>query len=63
MKFEVINIEFVVDDEDKMSAYDADLLACETIGKVYEVQDEDDLVKEIEFATRWNVKSIEYTLS
>lgn len=63
MKFQVTNIEFDVDDEDEMSAYDADRLVCETIGQVWDAEDEDDLVKEIEFATRWNVKSIEYTLS
>lgn len=63
MKFQVTAIEFDVDNEDDMTAYDADLLACETIGQVWDAEDEDNLVEEIEFATRWNVKSIEYTLS
>lgn len=63
MKFQVTNIEFDVDDEDEMIAYDADLLACETIGQVWDAEDEDDLVEEITCATGWNVKYIEYILS
>ena len=60
MKFQVTAIEFDVNDEDEMTAYDADRLACETIGQVWEADDEEDLVEEIECTTRWNVKTIDY---
>ena len=60
MLFQVTDIEFDFDDEDEMIAYDADRLVCETIGQIWEADDEDDLVEEITCATGWCIKSIDY---
>jgi adenine specific DNA methylase Mod len=60
MLFQVTEIEFDFDDEDEMDAYDKDRLASETIGQIWEADDEDDLVDEITCATGWCIKSIDY---
>ena len=60
MQFQVTEIEFDFDSEDEMIAYDADRLVCETIGQIWEADDEDDLVEEITCATGWCIKSIDY---
>ena len=60
MKFQVTEIEFDFDDEDEMDAYDKDRLASQTIGQIWDADDEDDLVEEITCATGWCIKSIDY---
>ena len=60
MLFQVTEIEFDFDEEDEMDAYDKDRLASETIGQIWEAEDEDDLVEEITCATGWCIKSIDY---
>jgi hypothetical protein len=60
MLFQVTDIQFDYDEEDEMDAYDKDRLVCETIGQVWEADDEDDLVEEITCATGWCVKTIDY---
>ena len=60
MKFQITGIEFDFDDEDEMDAYDKDRLASQTIGQIWDVDDEDDLVEEITSATGWCIKFIDY---
>ena len=60
MLFQVTEIEFDFDEEDKMDAYDKDRLASETIGQIWEADDEDDLIEEITCATGWCIRSIDY---
>ena len=60
MQFQILYVEFDFDEEDEMDAYDKDRLASETIGQIWEADDEDDLVEEITCATGWCIKSIDY---
>ena len=60
MKFQITEIEFDFDDEDEMDAYDKDRLASETIGQIWDADDEDDLVEEITCATGWCIKSLDF---
>ena len=60
MLFQVTEIEFDFDEEDEMDAYDKDRLASETIGQIWEADDEDDLIEEITCATGWCIRSIDY---
>jgi len=60
MLFQVTEIEFDYDEEDEMDAYDKDRLASETIGQIWEADDEDDLIEEITCATGWCIRSIDY---
>lgn len=61
MKFQVTEIEFDFDDDFPESFEDEkyDIIA-ETIGQIWEADDEDDLVEEITCATGWCIKSIDY---
>ena len=43
-----------------MDAYDKDRLASQTIGQIWEADDEDDLVEEITCATGWCIKSLDF---
>jgi len=58
MQFQVTSIEFDFDDdlhdEEKNDILD------DTIGHIWEADDEDDLVEEITCATGWCIKSIDY---
>ena len=60
MLFQVTEIEFDFDEEDEMDAYDKDRLESETIGQIWEADDEDDLIEEITCATGWCIRSIDY---
>lgn len=60
MQFQVTYIEFDFDGEDEMDAYDKDLITSETIGQIWEADDEEDLVEEITAATGWCIRSIDY---
>jgi hypothetical protein len=60
MKFQITGIEFDFDDEDEMDAYDKDRLASQTIGQIWDADDEDDLVEEITCATGWCIKSLDF---
>ena len=62
MQFQILYVEFDFDEEDEMDAYDKDRLASETIGQIWEADDEDDLVEEITCATGWCIKSIDYRI-
>ena len=65
MKFKVTFIQFDFDEYD--DAYPGELddsykqqIIDDTIGQIWEVDDEEDLVEEITCATGWCIKSIDY---
>ena len=60
MQFQVTYIEFDFDNEDEMDAYEKDSITSETIGSLWEADDEDDLIEEITSATGWCIKTIDY---
>ena len=64
MKFQVTEIEFDFDD-DYDEGWEGDpvpqqQIIDETIGQIWEADDEDDLVEEITCATGWCIKSLDY---
>ena len=59
MLFQVTNIEFDFDDEDLKDAEMNDIIG-DTVGHIWEADDEDDLVEEITCAMGWCIKSIDY---
>ena len=64
MQFQVTNIEFDFDDATpgfEQEAFEEEQeLVQQTIGQIWEADDEDDLVEEITCATGWCIKSIDY---
>jgi hypothetical protein len=67
MKFQITEIEFYFNDYD--DAYPGELddnykqkITNETIGQIFEADDEDDLVGEITCATGWCIKSLDYRI-
>ena len=67
MQFQVTNIEFDFDEYD--DAYPDELddtykqqVTNDTIGQIWEADDEDDLIEEITCATCWCIKSIDYRI-
>jgi len=58
MQFQVLDIEFDFDYDIRTDEYNR--LMDETIGQIWEADDEDDLVEEITCATGWCIKSIDY---
>jgi len=58
MQFQVTDIEFDFDYDIHTDEYNR--LMNETIGQIWEADDEDDLVEEITCATGWCIKSIDY---
>ena len=60
MQLQVTEIEFDFDNEDPKTVEYARFMHTETIGQIWEVEDEEDLVEEITCATGWCIKSINY---
>ena len=63
MQFQITEIEFdfdVDEDEFPISEEYAQSVIDDTIGQIWEADDEDDLVEEITAATGWCIKSIDY---
>jgi hypothetical protein len=65
MKFQVTEIEFDFDDD--YDAYPGEFddnykqrITNETIGQIWDADDEDDLVEEITCATGWCIKSLDF---
>lgn len=58
MLFQVTEIEFDFDYDIHTDEYNR--LMNETIGQIWEADDEDDLVEEITCATGWCIKSLDY---
>jgi hypothetical protein len=63
MQFQVTAIEFDFDDTDNFPEHQFSNITDETIGMVWEADDEDDLVEEITAATGFCIKSINYRLA
>ena len=62
MQFQVTEIEFDFDDSasyDKEPEYFQTIID-DTLGTIWEADDEDDLVEEITCATGWCIKSLDY---
>ena len=62
MQFQVTDIEFDFDDSasyDKEQDYFQTIID-DTLGTIWEADDEEDLVEEITCATGWCIKSIDY---
>lgn len=59
MIFQVTQIEFDFDDEDLTDAERDDIIG-DTVGHIWEADDEDDLVEEITCATGWCIKSLDF---
>ena len=63
MQFQVTEIEFdftTDDGEYELQPSKQEAIIDETIGQIWEADDEDDLVEEITSATGWCIKSIDY---
>lgn len=59
MQFLITKIEFDFDDEELTVYEKADIIG-DTIGQIWEADDEDDLTEEVTCAYGWCVKSIDY---
>ena len=65
MQFQVTEIEFDFTDdldEEALDVESQDEIYDETIGQIWEADDEDDLLEEITCATGWCIKSIDYRI-
>ncbi len=61
MKFQVTDIEFDFEsDDEELDAFNRGIITDETIGQIWDADDEEDLVEEITCATGWCIKSIDY---
>jgi len=60
MQFQVTAIEFDFNDGGEFPEHQFSNITDETIGMIWEADDEDDLVEEITCATGWCIKSIDY---
>jgi hypothetical protein len=60
MQFQVTDIEFDFDSDDDFPEHGFSNITDETIGMIWEADDEDDLIEEITAATGWCIKSIAY---
>lgn len=64
MKFQVTEIEFDFTDDSgedlELSVQEELEITDETIGQIWDADDENDLVEEITCATGWCIKSIDY---
>jgi len=59
MQFQVIDIEFDFDGEDLHPEEMQDIID-DTVGQIWEADDEEDLVEEITTAIGWCIKSLDY---
>jgi hypothetical protein len=63
MQFQVTEIEFDFDDAvDEFPEHQFSNITDETIGMIWEADDEEDLIEEITCATGWCIKSIDYRI-
>jgi hypothetical protein len=61
MKFQVTDIEFDFEsDDEELDAFNRGIITDETIGQIWDADDEEDLIEEITCATGWCIKSIDY---
>lgn len=59
MQFRVLSIDFDFEMDDLHPEEKKDIIS-ETVGQIWEADDEDDLVEEITCATGWCIKSIDF---
>lgn len=59
MQFRVLSIDFDFEMDDLHPEEKKDIIG-DTVGQIWEADDEDDLVEEITCATGWCIKSIDY---
>lgn len=62
MQFQVTDIEFDFDSDDDFPEHQFSNITDETIGMIWEADDEEDLIEEITCATGWCIKSIDYRI-
>ena len=62
MQFQVTAIEFDFDEDDDFPEHQFSNITDETIGMIWEADDEEDLIEEITCATGWCIKSIDYRI-
>ena len=63
MQFQVTEIEFDFEsDDEELDAFNRGIITDETIGQIWEADDEEDLIEEITCATGWCIKSIDYRI-
>jgi hypothetical protein len=63
MQFQVTEIEFDFDsDDDDFPEHEFSNITDETVGMIWEADDEDDLIEEITCATGFCIKSIDYRI-
>ena len=61
MMFQVTEIFFDFDDsDDEITLEEYNEIVAETIGHIWEADDEEDLIEEITAASGWCIKSIDY---
>ena len=60
MLYQITEIEFNIDTEDELSMFNQGITVDETIGQIWEANDEDDLIDEITCATGYDIKFIDY---
>ena len=66
MQFQITSIDFDFEDDwenlppNQLTKEEQSEIVEETIGQIWEADDEDDLVEEITAATGWCIKSIDY---
>lgn len=59
MLYQITEIEFDFDDDD-LTSYERDDIIGDTVGHIWEADDDEDLIEEITAAYGWCVKSIDY---
>lgn len=59
MLYQITSVEFDFDSEDLHPEEKTDIIG-DTVGQIWEADDEDDLIEEITCATGWCVKSLDY---
>ena len=60
MQFQVTQIEFDFTDDGEWTQHHFDNVVADTLGTIWEADNEDDLIEEITCATGWAVKSLDY---
>ena len=64
MLFQVTSIEFdfETDDDVELTIHEKNDIIGDTVGHIWEADDEDDLIEEITCAMGWCIKSIDYRI-
>ena len=60
MQFQITEIEFDFGEDDHLHPGEKADIVNDTVGQIWEADDEDDLIEEVTCATGWCVKSLNY---